>query len=249
MTLNFKDHFSQVAKEYRTFRPKYPEKLFQWLANIAPNQDTALDCGCGTGQAAVALARYFDKVYAVDPSPEQIANAIANEKVMYQVASAEQTGLSRNSQDLVIAAQSLHWFDLDRFYPEVSRIARQGAVFTAFSYGLVTVTPEIDKIIEHLYYDILGQYWPPERQHVDEGYRTLPFPFREITAPSFVMTANWGMSHLLGYLATWSAVKEFRSQTASDPLKVVGAELQEVWGQEDLKTISWPLVIRAGIIK
>lgn len=249
MTLNFKDHFSQVAKEYRTFRPEYPEELFQWLASIAPDQDTALDCGCGTGQAAVALARHFDKVYAVDPSPEQIANAIANEKVMYQVASAEQTGLARNSQDLVIAAQSLHWFDLDRFYPEVSRIARQGAVFTAFSYGLVTVTPEIDKIIEHLYYDALGQYWPPERRHVDEGYRTLPFPFKELTAPEFVMTANWGLNHMLGYLATWSAVKEFRSQTASDPLKVVGAELQEVWGQEDLKTISWPLVIRAGIIK
>lgn len=35
----------------------------------------------------------------------------------------------------------------------------------------------------------------------------------------------------------------------SHPLKGVGAELQEVWGQEDLKTISWPLVIRAGIIK
>lgn len=188
-------------------------------------------------------------VHAVDPSLEQIANAIANEKVTYQVASAEQTGLPKESQDLVIAAQSLHWFDIDRFYPEISRIARQGAAFAAFTYGLITVTPEVDKVIKHLYYNILGQYWPPERRHVDDGYRTLPFPFQEISAPEFVMTANWGVNHLMGYLATWSAVKEYRLQTANDPLKDVEAELQEVWGQENLKSISWPLVIRAGIIK
>ena len=63
------------------------------------------------------------------------------------------------------------------------------------------------------------------------------------------MTANWDLNHLLGYLATWSAVKEFRARTSSDPLKVVEEELREVWGQEDVKTIYWPLVIRAGIIK
>lgn len=249
MTVEFKDHFSQVSKEYRTFRPEYPEELFRWLARIAPQQEAALDCGCGTGQAAVALARYFRIVYAVDPSSEQIANAIHDEKVTYSVASAEKTGLPQESLDLIIAAQALHWFDLDRFYPEIHRIARQGAVFTAFSYGLITVNPEVDKVIKHLYYDNLGHYWPPERRHVDEGYRTLPFPFQEIAIPKFVMTANWDLQHLLGYLATWSAVKEFRARTADNPLKGAEAELRAVWEQEEVKSISWPLVIRAGIIK
>ena len=249
MTINFKDHFSQVASGYRAFRPEYPEDLFQWLADVSPQRKVALDCGCGTGQAAVALARYFDSVYAVDPSQEQIANAVPNEKVTYLVAPAEKTGLPRETLDLIIAAQALHWFDLERFYPEVDRIARQGAIFAAFSYGLVTIAPEIDRVIKHLYYDILGQYWPPERRHVDAGYRSLPFPFREIAAPGFTMKANWGINHLMGYLATWSAVKEFRARTANDPLKDVEAELQGEWGQEEEKPISWPLVIRAGIIR
>lgn len=248
MTAEFKDHFSQVAKEYRTFRPEYPEELFRWLATVAPRQEAALDCGCGTGQAAVALAPYFNNVYAVDPSTEQIACAIANDKVTYLVAPAEQTGLPEESQDLIIAAQALHWFDLDRFYPEVRRIARGKAVFAAFSYGLVTVTPETDKVIKHLYYDILGRYWPPERRHVDEGYRTLPFPFQEIATPEFVMTANWDLDHLLGYLATWSAVKEFRARTSNDPLKAAEDELRKVWERSEVKIISWPLVIRAGVI-
>ncbi|MEJ2202159.1 MAG: class I SAM-dependent methyltransferase, partial [Desulfuromonadaceae bacterium] len=72
MSSAFKDHFSSVAEAYRSFRPEYPEELFQWLAEVAPRQLSALDCGCGTGQATRALARYFSQVYGLDPSPEQI---------------------------------------------------------------------------------------------------------------------------------------------------------------------------------
>ena len=84
---------------------------------------------------------------------------------------------------------------------------------------------------------------------MDEGYRMLLFPFQEIATPAFVMTANWNVHNFLGYLATWSAVKVFREQAANDPLKIAGDELRAVWKQHDVKTISWPLVIRAGIIK
>lgn len=249
MTQAFKDHFSQVSAAYRSFRPEYPEELFQWLARVSPRQEAALDCGCGTGQAAVALARHFAKVYAVDPSAEQIANASQNERVAYFVAPAEATGLPRESQDLIIAAQALHWFDLDRFYPELSRVAREGAIFAAFSYGLMTVNEDIDRVIGRLYYDMLGPYWPPERRHVDEGYRTLPFPFREIDAPRFAMTASWRFDHLLGYLATWSAVKEFKAATGEDPLAKITAALQAAWGETgEYRRVSWPLVIRAGRI-
>jgi len=51
------------------------------------------------------------------------------------------------------------------------------------------------------------------------------------------MTANWDLNHLLGYLATWSAVKEFRTRTANDPLKAVAEKLREVWGQEDVNPL------------
>lgn len=249
MSVEFKDHFSQVSQAYRKFRPEYPDELFQWLAGSAPTPNSALDCGCGTGQAAVALAPYFAQVYAVDPSAEQIANAARHEKVTYLVAPAEATGLPAASQDLVVVAQALHWFDLDRFYPEVRRVAREGAFFAAFSYGLMTVNAAVDQVIKRLYYDTLGSYWPPERGHVDAGYRTLPFPFHEVAAPEFAMTATWELDRLLGYLATWSAVKEFRAQTSRDPLAAVVKELREVWGQEEMLAISWPLVIRAGVIR
>jgi SAM-dependent methyltransferase len=245
----FKDHFSPVADAYRTFRPDYPEALFEWLAEIAPRHESALDCGCGSGQAAMALARHFTQVYAVDPSAKQIDHAIRNEKVVYRVAPAEATGLPGASQDLIIAAQALHWFDLDRFYSEVRRLAREGAVFAAFSYGLMTVNQELDPIIRHLYHNLLGQYWPPERLHVESGYRTLPFPFHGLMPPALTMTAHWRAEHVLGYLSTWSAVKECKARTGKDPLKGIDRQLEKAWGDpEAMKCVSWPLVIRAGRI-
>lgn len=250
MTHQFKDHFSPVAAAYRAFRPAYPPALFRWLADVSPRRDAALDCGCGTGQAAVGLAHHFARVFAVDPSREQIANAIRHERVTYLVEPAEATGLPSASQDLICAAQALHWFDLDRFYPEVRRLAREGAVFAAFTYGLIAVEREVDAVLGNLYRDILRHYWPAERRHVDDGYRSLPFPFPELSPPRLVMTAEWGVDELTGYLATWSAVREFKARTGGDPLEAVGAELRGAWGDAGkTKRVSWPLVIRAGRIE
>ena len=249
MTTDFKDHFSNNSEAYRIFRPDYPVGLFHWLAHISPQMNSALDCGCGTGQAAVALAQHFEKVYAVDPSSAQIKNAIHHEKVIYLNAPAEMTGLPQESQDLIIAAQSLHWFDLDRYYSEVRRLARRDAIFAAITYGLITVNHDVDAIVGHLYHDILGNYWPPERHHVDEGYKALQFPFSEIPSPIFAMTASWRLEHLAGYLATWSAVKELIAQTGRNPLESIHAELQDAWGDlGNMKRVSWPLVVRAGRI-
>ena len=71
----FKDHFSKQAAGYAKFRPRYPQKLFDYLASIAPSRQVAWDCGTGNGQAAVGLASVFDRVIATDASEKQIANA------------------------------------------------------------------------------------------------------------------------------------------------------------------------------
>jgi len=249
MAERFKDHFSQRSEAYRDCRPDYPPELFTWLASLPPRRETALDCGCGTGQASVALAAHFQMVYAVDPSEEQIRHAVPHERVSYLVAPAEATGLPQGSMDLVIAAQSLHWFDCDRFYIEVRRVAREGAFFAAFTYGLLTVNGKVDEVLGRFYHSILGPYWPPERTHVDAGYRTLPFPFDEIASPPFTMRKEWQLERLLGYLGTWSAVMEYRRLHGIDPVADIAPEFQKVWGSPEMhKEIKWPLVLRVGRI-
>lgn len=242
----FKDHFSATAGAYSAFRPTYPDELFQWLATLPERQELAVDCGCGNGQASGMLARFFSRVVAVDPSAEQIANAVPHERVEYLVAPAEEIPLPDASADLVIAAQALHWFDFHRFFAEVKRISRDGAVFAGFTYGLMTVSEPVDRVISRFYYDVLGGYWPPERRHVDEGYRSIPFPFEEITPPMFSMEATWDLPRLLGYLGTWSAVKEYKAKNGADPVAELSAELLAVWGDVPEQKVSWPLVLRVG---
>ncbi len=75
--------FATVAREYANFRPGYPPELFAWLARISPAQDSVWDCGCGSGQASIALAEHFAVVHATDVAPEQIAAAKSHSRVRY----------------------------------------------------------------------------------------------------------------------------------------------------------------------
>jgi len=102
--------------------------LFAWLAGVVPALDAVWDCGCGSGQASVALAAHFKVVHATDVAAEQIAAAKPHLRVRYSVAPAEHCGLPDASVDLVTVAQALHWFDVDAFYAEARRVARPGAL-------------------------------------------------------------------------------------------------------------------------
>ena len=126
--MTFKDHFSKQAADYAEFRPRYPREMFEYLTSVAPARQLAWDCATGSRQAAVGLAAVFDRVIATDASEKQIANAEPHEHVEYRVASGEESGLESSAIDLIIVAQALHGFDLDRFYAEVERLLKPRGV-------------------------------------------------------------------------------------------------------------------------
>ena len=246
-TTSFKDHFSERAGEYTRYRPGYPAAFFDWLAGQTVRHETAWDCGCGNGQAAIELATYYRQVLATDPSRQQIEKAMPHERISYYVASAEESGLADGSIDLIVVAQALHWFDFERFYIEVRRVAQPGGVLAALSYGEVRVEGAPDTVVSHFYHDIIGPFWPPERRYVDEGYVSIPFPFEEIEAPAFAMQIDWNLEQLNGYLGTWSAVKEYEMRMGKNPLDLIGAELLAAWSDPELpRRVSWPLSFRIG---
>ena len=205
----FQDYFSSHAAAYRAFRPAYPKALFTHLASIASGRELAWDCGTGNGQAAVALAEHFDRVFATDASADQVKNAERHPRVEYAVARAEECPLPDHCADLVTVAQALHWFDFDRFYAEVRRVCRPGGVLAVWTYELHSVNPAVDAVLHRFQTEFVGPYWPPDRVWVDTHYRTIPFPFPELPAPRFEMTADWDLPRMLGYMSTWSATKAF----------------------------------------
>ena len=247
MDPEFKDYFSVVSSSYTRYRPTYPAELFDYLADAAPHRRLAWDCATGGGQAAVRLAARFEQVLATDASPEQIQHGLEHERVRYSVAPAHRSGIEGGSVDLVTVAQALHWLPFDSFYDEVRRVLKPGGVIAVWAYDLTRITPEIDRLVRHLAHDIIGDCWPPERVFVNEGFRTIPFPFTELSPPDFSMTATWNLDRFLGYLATWSAVSRYEERNGTDPIALIDADLRRAWGDPaSPRRLTWPLYLRAG---
>ncbi|MCQ9374588.1 class I SAM-dependent methyltransferase [Methyloversatilis sp. XJ19-13] len=251
MTATFADHFATLASQYASSRPTYPPALFDWLAERCAARDCVWDCGTGTGQAAVDLGRVFGRVVATDASAAQIAEATPHARVDYRVAPAEASGLDDASVDLVVVAQALHWFDLDRFYPEARRVLKPGGVIAAWCYGVLHVGDEgdaVDHLVQHFYHDEVGPWWPAERHHVETAYRDLPFPFALLPAPDFALSARWTPAQLLGYLRSWSATARFMAANGFDPVERLSVALHAAWGDPtQARTVSWPLSLRVGV--
>ena len=244
--MTFKDHFSKQAAGYSKFRPHYPQELFDYLGSITPSRQLAWDCGTGSGQAAVGLASVFNRVIATDASEKQIANAQPHERVKYRVAPAEDSGIESETVNLIMVAQALHWFDLDRFYSEARRVLGPGGVFTASAYNLLHIDNAIDEVVNRYYYEVVGPFWPPERELVEQ-FANLPFPFCEIDTPKFEMTAHWNLDHLLGYLRTWSSTQRFIAAKGADPLQQITDDLRSAWGDaKQTRHVLWPLILRVG---
>src|ERR1044071_3933384 len=244
--MSFKDHFSKQATGYAKFRPRYPQKLFDYLGSIAPSRQIAWDCGTGNGQAAVGLASVFDRVIATDASEKQIANAQAHERVEYRVAPAENSGIGSETIDLIMVAQALHWFDLDLFYAEARRVLKPDGIVAASAYNLLHIEKAIDEIVNRYYHDVVGPFWPPERRLVEQ-FADLPFPFPEIAPPTFEMSASWDLDQLVGYIRTWSSTQRSIAARGIDPLEQITDDLCRLWGKAAQKrTITWPLIIRIG---
>ncbi len=244
----FHDHFSAVAGRYADFRPHYPAALFDYLATLVACDARVWDCAAGNGQATRGLAERFAHVIATDASAEQIAAAPTLPNAEFRVALAEDSGLPDGSVGLVTVAQALHWFDLPRFYAEVNRVLRPGGVLAVFAYGINRLEGKaVDALVQDFYGNVLGPYWPPSRELVESGYRTLPFPFAEIAPPELRMEARWTPAHLLGYFSTWSATNRYIKATGENPLPAFAKRLAGVWDEpETPRLISWPIAMRIG---
>ena len=247
---SFKDHFSQVASAYAAHRPSYPVAVVDFLARHAPARRLAWDCGCGSGQLSVLLAGPFERVLATDASAEQIAHATAHPKVEYRCAPAGASDLQDHIADLATAAQAAHWFDLPAYYAEVRRVLRPGGLVALISYGVATAGADLDAVIHPFYSQVLGSFWPPERRHVDEGYRSLPFPFEELESPPFEIRLEWRLEDLIGYVGTWSAVWALERAKGQGPVASFTRDLAAAWGPPDrMRTVRWPLSLRVGRVR
>ncbi len=240
----FKDHFSIQAEDYSIYRPEYPAELYQWLGTLCDENQLAWDCATGNGQAAVALTNQFSYVIGTDASESQIYRAMIYPRVEYEVGLAHQSPHKDHTIDLVTVAQALHWFDFELFFAEVERVCKPNGVLAVWCYELHQITPEVDAVIEHYYNEIIGDFWPAERKHIEQAYESIEFPFEPIKSPKCSMNKQWTFDHLLGYLGTWSATQKYMTTHNKDPRELIIEPLKAAWGSDDTRSVNWPVTIK-----
>jgi len=238
-----KDNFSNQSEQYAKFRPTYPDELYQLLLSLIKIKDSAWDCGTGNGQVAHELSKHFKEVYATDNSENQIKNAIQQPNIFYKVERAEQTSFSGKSFDLITVAQAIHWFEFDAFYKEVERTIKPNGILAVIGYSLPDIDEQTNGIIKKFYHHVVGTYWDAERKYVDEHYRTILFPFKEIESPQFYSSYEWTLDQMVGYLNTWSAVQHYIKAKKQNPVDLIYDDLKGVWKQ-GTKTVRFPILLR-----
>lgn len=161
-------------------------------ANADARWGRAVDLGCGTGQATFELTP-FTHVLGIDPSENMIRSAREalkkRQPQLQQVDDVSDVGsrppqspgqtigfiqspaesldfIADESVDLVIAAQSCHWFDWSKVWPQLARILRKGGtaaawVYTEFRFPAhPNLTPLILHYSEsHDTTSSIGRYW------------------------------------------------------------------------------------------
>lgn len=119
--------FGDVADAYDRARPSYPQDAARWLTG--DGKLTVLELGAGTGKLTEVLVAEGHRVIATDPSPEMLTK-LRSRVVPFAVgvSGAEAIPAPNRSIDVVVCAQSFHWFDHARALPEIARVLRPGGV-------------------------------------------------------------------------------------------------------------------------
>ena len=125
------ERFSTRVANYVKYRPDYPNQLIDTLIQqlkLTPASKIA-DIGAGTGIFSQLLLDSGLSVTAIEPNQKMLAAAkvqlINYHDFSFRNNSAEQTGLTSNSLDLITVAQAFHWFNNDDSLQEFKRILKQ----------------------------------------------------------------------------------------------------------------------------
>jgi SAM-dependent methyltransferase len=119
--------FNDRAADYIQYRPTYPAEAVDAIVDGLgmPAQLVAADVGAGTGISARLLGERGVRVIAVEPGEVMRRVAAPHPNVTWLAARAEATGLCSKAVDLVLCAQSFHWFRTAEALSEFARILKK----------------------------------------------------------------------------------------------------------------------------
>ena len=129
--------FGRVSEQYSRFRDIYPESMYEKLIElgIGKPEQRILDLGSGTAVLPINMSGTGARFTATDISENQVdfGRQLAYEKgiknIEFKVCSAEDTGFTDNSFDVVTAVQCFHYFNAEKAAAEIRRILKPNGLF------------------------------------------------------------------------------------------------------------------------
>jgi SAM-dependent methyltransferase len=165
--------FGRVAEAYARTRPPYPRAAVERAAvelGLAADA-TVLDLAAGTGNLTRTLRAVFASVVAVEPDMEMRAQFEGD----ILPGTAEEIPLADGSVDAVFVGEAFHWFDYERAFAEIRRVAHGLAVFNR-TWGI----KEQPELLAQPFVDDLDAIWA--RFHGDAAHPEFP-DWRDVVHP------------------------------------------------------------------
>jgi SAM-dependent methyltransferase len=192
------------------------------------------------------LRRHFDVVEATDVSEAQIANAPEMERVRFSVQSSERSGFADASFDAICVAQGLHWFELDKFWPEATRVLKPEGVFAAWGYGWPKLPPLLADLLQQSLLNVIAPFWSPQNRLLWNGYQTIVLPFPRIEVPRFALRVAWNVDELFMFLHSWSATRKCMEQQGDAFFRRSHESLRKAWGGDHRRELELDFHAIAG---
>jgi SAM-dependent methyltransferase len=246
-----KKRFSNRVGDYVKWRPSYPdsaiELLFDELGLKEPSQ--VADVGSGTGMLSKLLLGRVEKIYAVEPNKEMREAAekeLSGRPGFVSVeGSAESSGLSKGSVDMVLCAQSFHWFDRAAAKREFARILRRRGFVALLWNSRLDDTPfgaDYEKLICEISSDYLRvdhrKIGPKEfGEFFQDGlYEERSFPYCQHMDFRGLLGRTKSSSYIPlpgqpGYERLESGLKEIFDKHGANGIVDIPYRTQVIWGR------------------
>ena len=196
--------FFDRAKDYARYRPGYPDAAIDAILEGLPTACTVADIAAGTGILSRLLADRGAQVLAVEPNAAMRAAAAPHPNVHWSVGTAEATGLSDASVDLVTIAQAFHWVDVGPTLREFARILRPDGRLAILWNRRSREDPFTLGYREVL--EAMDAEAPAERSQFDPGVVDAAGPFRDMRRLEFINAHPLTEEQLLGRARSTSTV-------------------------------------------
>jgi ubiquinone/menaquinone biosynthesis C-methylase UbiE len=222
--------FKGTAEYYARFRPAYPQQLFDDIVQrfSLDTHGVLLDLGCGTGEMALPLARYFEKTFAWDPDPDMIrfgrqkAQDAGIDSIAFEQKSSHDLDTLTDTLRLVAMGQSFHWMDKPVVLRQLYDKLQSGGGVVIVNGGGIDKTPQNDltskkdAAVKEIVTRYLGPkrragntfFVPPKEHYID---LLAQAGFQDVTETFYEYETTRSIDEIVGNLfsLSWASKAQF----------------------------------------